>query len=185
MIHNLKIAPVHFRDVISGIKTAEFRLNDRDFHVDDILDLKEYENGLYTGNSIIRRVVHVCDVGFAAPGYVMLSIETCTYMWLNAHEVPTAFGVKFKAPPKGSKELDEFYDLVFGSRTFDASWAGRVGHYLYGDDHQIADNQDGYVYLWPRLWNAHIQSGRGVRWIMSADYSIASSMSCKYVEINI
>lgn len=35
-IHELKIAPLHFKAVQSEDKRAEFRLNDRDYALDDI-----------------------------------------------------------------------------------------------------------------------------------------------------
>ena len=70
--HNLKIDRQHFGPVKLGLKTAELRLNDRDYKVGDWLILNEYDNG-YTGQQVARKVVHVADVGFIAPGYVLLS----------------------------------------------------------------------------------------------------------------
>ena len=34
-VHNLKIKPQYFKDVVSGIKTFEVRKNDRNFKVGD------------------------------------------------------------------------------------------------------------------------------------------------------
>ena len=42
MVHELKILPNYFYDVVSGIKTFEVRFNDRDFQLGDQLLLKEY-----------------------------------------------------------------------------------------------------------------------------------------------
>uniref|UniRef100_A0AAU7VFM7 DUF3850 domain-containing protein n=1 Tax=Enterobacter phage vB_EclP_26 TaxID=3161160 RepID=A0AAU7VFM7_9CAUD len=71
--HELKIDPEFFGPVSLGLKTAELRLNDRDFKAGDWLILREYHNG-YTGNQVSRKVLHVADVGFIAEGYVLMSI---------------------------------------------------------------------------------------------------------------
>lgn len=41
-IHELKIWPPYYREVVNGVKTFEVRKYDRDFRVGDILILKEY-----------------------------------------------------------------------------------------------------------------------------------------------
>lgn len=71
--HQLKIAPEFYLAVTSGLKTAELRLNDRDYKVGDWLILNEYHNG-YTGRQVARKVVHIADVGFIAEGYVLISM---------------------------------------------------------------------------------------------------------------
>ncbi|MEB7891022.1 DUF3850 domain-containing protein [Hafnia alvei] len=73
-IHDLKITPDNFDPVYTGIKTAELRINDRDFKVYDVLKLREFDNGHYTGSTVWRRVTCVTPVDFIAPNYVMLSI---------------------------------------------------------------------------------------------------------------
>jgi len=77
MIHHLKIYPEHFSAVLTGVKRAELRKNDRDFKVGDILHLMETPKGscLPTGEFINAVVTHIADVGEWLPGYVMLSIE--------------------------------------------------------------------------------------------------------------
>lgn len=60
--HKLKIAPVHFVGVMKGTKTAEFRVNDRNFQLGDILELKEFDRGEYTGWEVHARVTDVTDV---------------------------------------------------------------------------------------------------------------------------
>lgn len=52
MIHELKISPKYFEDVRNGMKRFELRRDDRDFKVGDLITLKEYENGSYTGREI-------------------------------------------------------------------------------------------------------------------------------------
>ena len=71
--HNLKIHRQHFGPVQLGLKTAELRLNDRDFKVGDWLILNEWDNG-YTGQQVARKVVYVADVGDIAEGYVLMSM---------------------------------------------------------------------------------------------------------------
>lgn len=75
MFHELKILPEHFEPVLAGVKLAELRMNDRNFKVDDILCLREYENGEYTGRKVYRHIIHVADVSAYLPGYVLLSME--------------------------------------------------------------------------------------------------------------
>ena len=51
-IHELKISPKYFEDVKSDKKRFEIRKDDRDYKVGDLITLKEYENGQYTGREI-------------------------------------------------------------------------------------------------------------------------------------
>ena len=71
--HNLKIHRQHFCPVQLGLKTAELRLNDRDFKVGDWLILNEWDNG-YTGQQEARKVIDIADVGHIAEGYVLMSM---------------------------------------------------------------------------------------------------------------
>ncbi|PIT58365.1 DUF3850 domain-containing protein [Snodgrassella alvi] len=77
MIHRLKILPEYFEAVKQKVKRAEFRKNDRDFKVGDLLLLEEYDktNNQYTGRFILVRITHVTDLADWAAGYVMLSID--------------------------------------------------------------------------------------------------------------
>lgn len=80
--HELKIAPEPYVYVIREMKKAEFRLNDRNFQVNDLLHLREYlrdggldGGGYFTGSSTVRRITHI-QTGFGIPdGYVVLSME--------------------------------------------------------------------------------------------------------------
>ena len=81
-IHRLKILPKHFAGVMSGAKTAEFRINDRDFQIGDIVELKEYDTRGYSGWEVHARISDVTDVTEYIRcdynnyyGYVMLSIK--------------------------------------------------------------------------------------------------------------
>lgn len=78
MIHDLKTWPEHFRDVRAGIKTAELRLNDRNYQPGDVLVLREYdpETGEYTGAIETRTVTHVLEgETWLQHGVVMLSMS--------------------------------------------------------------------------------------------------------------
>ncbi|ECQ1752804.1 DUF3850 domain-containing protein [Salmonella enterica] len=74
-IHELKIYPEFFSAVCAGTKRAELRMNDRSYRTGDVLRLCEYDNGALTGAAVDVDVVHVADVGYWCPGYVVLSIE--------------------------------------------------------------------------------------------------------------
>lgn len=61
MIHELKILPKYFKDVIYFKKTFEIRKNDRNFKIDDALILKEYDPNTktFTGNYATAKVKYV------------------------------------------------------------------------------------------------------------------------------
>lgn len=76
-IHHLKTWPEYFRAVVSGAKKVEIRKDDRDFRVDDVLCLEEYDinTGKFTGEKITVKVTH-CLRGqpWVPDGYVAMSI---------------------------------------------------------------------------------------------------------------
>ncbi|MBO0423420.1 ASCH/PUA domain-containing protein [Enterococcus plantarum] len=59
--HDLKIAPEYFKAVIQGLKTFEIRKNDREFQVEDIVNLKEFKNGKYTGRKLTVEIIYITD----------------------------------------------------------------------------------------------------------------------------
>lgn len=79
--HNVKCWPEPFEEMLAGRKTAEFRLNDRDFRVGDRLLIREFcpDRKEYTHREIKRDIAHVLAEGFGLPtGYAMLSLAaTC------------------------------------------------------------------------------------------------------------
>lgn len=75
-VHNLKIKPQYFKDVVCGIKTFEVRKNDRNFEVGDIITLREFENGKLTGKSINVEIVYILnDEEYCKEGYVVLGFK--------------------------------------------------------------------------------------------------------------
>jgi len=77
--HSLKTHPEEFRSTKNGLKLAEFRLDDRDYQVGDVLILEEWnpETRSYTNDVLWALVRHVQRGGkFGIPdGYVMMSID--------------------------------------------------------------------------------------------------------------
>lgn len=79
-VHDLKCAAGYYEEVAAGRKTAELRLNDRDFAPHDIIRLNEYEYDKLTGRSLTRRITHIVwdtNGPWLAPGYCMLSLGPC------------------------------------------------------------------------------------------------------------
>ncbi|ASQ48732.1 hypothetical protein BCB68_07215 [Leptotrichia sp. oral taxon 498] len=75
--HDLKIEKKYFNDVIAERKKFEVRKNDRDYQVNDILSLNEYDKDkqVYTGRHISVKVLYILDdSAFLKEGYVVLSI---------------------------------------------------------------------------------------------------------------
>jgi len=74
--HELKIAPEYFKKVLSKEKTFEFRYNDRNYQVGDILKLKEYDNGQYTGRETSVKITYILqNFKGLKPNYAILSIK--------------------------------------------------------------------------------------------------------------
>lgn len=77
--HNIKCWPEPFEEMLAGRKTAEFRLNDRDYKTGDTLLIREWSPVAkeYTHREIMRKITHVLGEGFGIPeGFVMLSLAT-------------------------------------------------------------------------------------------------------------
>lgn len=79
MIHALKIKPEFFESVLSGKKTFESRLCDRDYRVGDLLALNEYDDAKgYTGRCCLVKIDYILDdVTYNRDGYVIMSIKPC------------------------------------------------------------------------------------------------------------
>ena len=92
MIHQLKILPEHFEDVISGRKTFEVRRNDRDFRIGDLLALNEHDSVFgFTGRSCLVRTDYILsDTKYCKPGYVILSIRPVCTCSPDMQKIPLA-----------------------------------------------------------------------------------------------
>jgi hypothetical protein len=80
MMHELKTVPPFFEDVLSGGKTFEVRLNDRNFQKGDILMLREYIRSIepyYTGRSLTAKVTYVLLGGSFGidPKYIIMGLK--------------------------------------------------------------------------------------------------------------
>lgn len=76
VIHELKIAPEYFEAVAKGAKQFELRKDDRNFQVNDLVVLKEYDNGAYTGRTLrhlpIKYVLRNCPQYGLQDGYCII-----------------------------------------------------------------------------------------------------------------
>ena len=75
--HTVKTLPEYYQAAASGIKKFELRKNDRDYHVADILVLKEWEPETgYTGRGSRAEITYIItESEFLAPGFAALGIE--------------------------------------------------------------------------------------------------------------
>jgi len=73
--HNLKTIPPYFQDVLDGVKTFEYRYNDRDYQVGDILVLQEYLDGEYSGRKLQVVVAYMLKECFALGDWVIMGIK--------------------------------------------------------------------------------------------------------------
>ena len=76
MRHNLKTWPEPFQAMKVGLKTFEFRLNDRGYQVGDILHLEEYHPDLelYTDDTLDKEVIYILGEPFVKDGWVIMSV---------------------------------------------------------------------------------------------------------------
>lgn len=75
-VHNLKIKPQYFKDVVSGIKTFEVRKNDRNFKVGDLMVLETYDNKKFTGGFVNTEITYILDdPKYCKKGYVILGFK--------------------------------------------------------------------------------------------------------------
>ena len=81
MIHELKVLPKYFADVINGEKTFEIRKKDRPFSKGDLLALNEYdeEDYCYTGNSCLVYIDYILDdPDYVKKDMVVMAIKPCS-----------------------------------------------------------------------------------------------------------
>lgn len=80
--HELRVWPRYFDALLSGVKSFEFRKDDREprFAVGDVLQLREWRppfinHGVYSGRECFRRVTYVARGGVVPEGFCVMSIE--------------------------------------------------------------------------------------------------------------
>lgn len=101
MIHELKILPNYFADVISGKKTFEARRNDRPYKVGDLLALNEYipEEKRYTGNSCLVYIDYILnDEGYCKKDHIVMSIKPCAVWRSRTPRSEFKFDVDYSVP---------------------------------------------------------------------------------------
>jgi hypothetical protein len=80
--HDLKCWKEPYAAVESGSKNFEYRLNDRNYNVGDLLHLNEWDHisKEYTGRSLWREVTYILKSGFGLPeNYCIMSLGYVRY----------------------------------------------------------------------------------------------------------
>ncbi|MFN2747919.1 MULTISPECIES: DUF3850 domain-containing protein [Bacillus] len=72
--HHLKISPPYFKAVEDGRKNFEIRKNDRGFREGNSLCLHEWEDDVFTGQSVDVLITYVTDY-MQKSGYVVLGTK--------------------------------------------------------------------------------------------------------------
>jgi len=73
-IHELKTVQPYFEDIWCDRKTFEVRKNDRDFQIEDLLILKEY-NGMMLRNIVAKITYILNDPNYVKEDFVILGIK--------------------------------------------------------------------------------------------------------------
>jgi len=75
-VHNLKTLDPYFGLMQEGVKDFEIRFDDRNFLVDDILNLQEYKYKEPTGQCVQKRIKYILRrFKGLQTGYVVLGLE--------------------------------------------------------------------------------------------------------------
>lgn len=78
MIHELKILPEYFADILSGEKTFEIRKNDKLYQKGDMLALNEYTQDGYTGRCAMVEITYILENTSLLPeGFCCMSFKPC------------------------------------------------------------------------------------------------------------
>lgn len=70
-VHQIRLSAQYFDDVCSGKKSFEFRKNDRNYKVGDILEMMEFKEGRNTGRMVKVLVTYLLD------GYTGMEDDYC------------------------------------------------------------------------------------------------------------
>lgn len=100
-IHELKITPSFFEDVVYDRKKFEVRKNDRGYKIGDYLCLREYdtEYQVYTGREVVVKVIYMLEnfVTLYFEEHYLMIVETtkrksrCFYLGLPDHLMSVIF----------------------------------------------------------------------------------------------
>lgn len=100
MIHELKILPEYFEDILSGEKTFEIRKNDRTYNKGDMLALNEYTQDGYTGRYAMVEITYILsNTTFLPEGFCCMSFRPCC--------VEDKSHVSWRVPVYGGNESEE------------------------------------------------------------------------------
>lgn len=114
-IHQLKIQKQHYDDIMSGVKTAELRFDDRDYEVGDLIFFKGL--ALPDGNvkpfsfkvNLPLRVFYVSHIikntQYLQPGYIMLSLIPVNLHWNDDAVICTCWYFNIDAEILENREL--------------------------------------------------------------------------------
>ena len=78
MTHELKLLPQYYKEVLNGNKNFELRKDDRDYKLNDLLLLKEWDGSEYTGKNVYKSVNYIlrdCPDYGLKKGFVILGIS--------------------------------------------------------------------------------------------------------------
>lgn len=87
--HFVKILPKYFVEVVDERKNFELRKNDRGYARNDILVLREWFDGKYTGRYVLRRITYVFEGDGSyglQEGYCILGMRKCGNVIKNIEE---------------------------------------------------------------------------------------------------
>lgn len=78
-IIEVKCLPEYFKAARVGIKPWELRYDDRNYAVGDLLIMREWKDGQYTGRRLTGKITYILrDFAGLADGWVVLSIKRFT-----------------------------------------------------------------------------------------------------------
>lgn len=90
MIHELKIQPRYYHDLVFGNKNFEIRKNDRDYEVGDKLILAEFSENKFTGRVTKAKITYIHygtgEFGLEK-GYCVLGLSK-EANWIHSKETP-------------------------------------------------------------------------------------------------
>jgi len=80
MLHELKIEPQYFEDILHNGKNFEVRKDDRPYEKEDYLHLKEYSiDDEYTGKEILAKVLYIYRGEFCLTEYCLMGIKNIDF----------------------------------------------------------------------------------------------------------